>query len=89
MDSLAEIDSQQVETLAFRDNLLFDQFFLDEFVQRARDLGRACRVAFALDDRAIADHAIPMQRGIRREGDVYVAGLWYFPPELSPMSVRW
>jgi len=77
--SLAEIDSRRVETLVYRDNLFFDHFFLDEFIRRARELGKSCRVAFALDDRAITAHAIHMQRGIRREGDVYVADMWYFP----------
>lgn len=91
LDSLAEIDSRQVETLVYRDNLFFDHFFLDEFIQRARDSGQACRVAFALDDRAITAHALPMQRGIRREGDVYVADMWYFPrgvePDVRPLVI--
>ena len=73
VDSLAEIDSQRAETLVYRDNLFFDRFFLDEFIQRARQSGKACRVALALDDRAITAHAIHIQRGIRREGNVYVA----------------
>lgn len=83
-DSLAEIDSKPVETLVYRDNLFFDHFFLDEFIRQARELGRACRVAFALDDRAITAHAIYMQQGIRREGDVYVADMWYFPRGVEP-----
>jgi len=83
-DSLAEVDSREVETLIYRDNLFFDQFFLDEFIQRARESGKACRVAFALDDRAITAHAIHLQQGIRREGDVYVADMWYFPYGVEP-----
>jgi carbonic anhydrase/acetyltransferase-like protein (isoleucine patch superfamily) len=84
VDSLAQVDSQRVETVAYRDNLFFDQFFLDEFILRAQQAGKACRVAFALDDRAITAHAIHLQRGIRREGDVYVADLWYFPYGVEP-----
>jgi acetyltransferase-like isoleucine patch superfamily enzyme len=84
VDSLAEVDSRRVETLVYRDNLFFDQFFLDEFVRRARESGEACRVAFALDDPAITAHAIHMQRGIRREGEVYVADMWYFPHGVEP-----
>jgi len=84
VETLAEIDSQRVETLVYRDNLFFDHFFLDEFIQRARESGKACRVAFALDDRAITAHALQMQRGIRREGDVYVADMWYFPHGIEP-----
>ncbi len=84
VDSLAEIEDRRVETLVYRDNLFFDHFFLDEFIQRARKLGKACRVAFALDDRAITAHAIYLQRGIRREEDVYVADMWYFPHGVEP-----
>ena len=77
--SLAEVDSRPVETLVYRDNLFFDRFFLEEFVERARKQGKACRVAFSLDDAAINAHALYMQQGIRRDGDVYVADMWYFP----------
>jgi carbonic anhydrase/acetyltransferase-like protein (isoleucine patch superfamily) len=84
VDSLVEIDSQKVETLVYRDNLFFDEFFLDEFIQRARDSGKACRVAFSLDDRAINAHAVHLQRGIRPEGDVYVADMWYYPYGVEP-----
>jgi len=79
VDSLADVDSSAVETITFRDNLFFDELFLGEFIRRARELGRACRVAFSPDDPAITKHALPLQRGIVREGDVYVADLWYFP----------
>jgi len=84
VDSLAEIDSQRVETLVYRDNLFFDHSFLDEFIQRAWEQGKACRVALALDDRAITAHAAHIQRGIRREGNVYVADMWYFPHGVEP-----
>ncbi len=84
VDSLAEVDSRRVETLVYRDNLFFDQFFLDEFIQRARESGKACQVAFALDDRAIKSHAIHLQRGIHIEGDVYVADMWYYPHGIEP-----
>lgn len=84
VDSLGEVDSQRVETLVYRDNLFFDQFFLNDFIQQARKLGKACRVAFALDDRSITAHAIYMQQGIRREGKVYVADMWYFPYGVEP-----
>ncbi len=79
VDSLADVDPSRVETIAFRDNLFFDEPFLSEFVRRARGLGKACRVALSPDDSAITRHALPLQRGIRRKGDVYVADLWYFP----------
>jgi acetyltransferase-like isoleucine patch superfamily enzyme len=70
---------ERVETLVHRDNLYFDQIFIDEFVQRARATGKACQVAFSLDDKSIVSHALNLQHGIRREGDYYVADLWYYP----------
>jgi len=79
VDSPAEIEPKPMETLVYRDNLFFDRFFLDDFIQRARQSGKACRVAFALDDPAITAHAIHLQRGIQRKGDVYLAYMWYFP----------
>ncbi len=91
VESLAQITPQRVEMLVYRDNLFFDQYFLDEFIERARKLGKACRVAFSPDDRAINAHALYVQRGIRREGDVYVADMWYFPrgiePAVSPLVI--
>jgi len=77
--SLDHVPEERVETIVYRDNLYFDQPFIDEFIRRARALKKACQVAFALDDKAITTHAIQLQSGIRREGDVYVADVWYFP----------
>jgi carbonic anhydrase/acetyltransferase-like protein (isoleucine patch superfamily) len=65
--------------LVYRDNLFFDQPFIDTFVTAARRNGRACRVAFSRSDLAITRHAIYLQDGIRPYDDVYVADLWYFP----------
>jgi acetyltransferase-like isoleucine patch superfamily enzyme len=70
---------ERVETLMHRDNLYFDEHFIAEFIQRARETGKACQVAFSLDDQAIVSHALHLQKGIRREGDHYVADLWYYP----------
>lgn len=73
------------ETLVYRDNLFFDEAFIQTFLSRARSLGKACRVAFALDDVVMTRHALPLQSGIRREGDVYVANMWYYPRGLEEM----
>ena len=79
VDSFDEIGPERVETLVYRENLFFDQEFLETFLAKARKLGKACQVAFPLDDRAISEHALPLQRTIRREGELYVADMWYFP----------
>jgi carbonic anhydrase/acetyltransferase-like protein (isoleucine patch superfamily) len=87
VDSFDEIGPERVETLVYRENLFFDEPFIETFITTARRLGKACRVAFPLDDRAIVEHALPLQRTIRREGDLYVSDMWYFPFGLEE-SVR-
>jgi len=84
VNSLADVDPKRIETLAYRDNLFFDELLLSEFLARARGLGKACQIAFSLDDPAINEHALPLQRGIRQEGNVYVADIWYFPYGVEP-----
>ncbi len=79
-------NSDYQETLVYRDNLFFDQDFIKTFLIKARSLGKACRVAFSLDDEVIITHALPLQSGIRREGDVYVADMWYYPRGLEEMT---
>jgi carbonic anhydrase/acetyltransferase-like protein (isoleucine patch superfamily) len=74
-----QIQPERVETIVYRENLFFDEYFAEEFVTRARELGRPCRVAFSLDDKAIVTHALPLQRTIRRQDDLYVSDMWYFP----------
>ncbi len=79
VNSITEIGTERRETLVYRDNLYFDQRFIDEFIQRAQKSGKACQVAFRLDDPAINGQAVYLQRGIRRQGNYYVADLWYYP----------
>ena len=85
INSLSELGNDRVETLVYRDNLYFDERFIEEFIGRAQDLGKACRVAFELDDPAIEGQAVYLQRGIRREGNYYVADLWYYPYGVEPV----
>jgi carbonic anhydrase/acetyltransferase-like protein (isoleucine patch superfamily) len=79
VDSFDEITVDDEEVLVHRNNLFFDEPFIDAFLPAARASGKARQVAFALDDKAIVTHALPLQDGIRKKGDVYVADLWYFP----------
>jgi carbonic anhydrase/acetyltransferase-like protein (isoleucine patch superfamily) len=74
------------EMLVYRDNLFFDKDFIDTFLSKARLLGKACRVAFSLDDQVISRHALPLQNGIRREGSVYVANMWYYPRGIEDIT---
>jgi carbonic anhydrase/acetyltransferase-like protein (isoleucine patch superfamily) len=79
-------DAEYEETLVYRDNLFFDEAFVEAFLSQARSMGKACRVAFSLDDEVITAHALPLQSGIRREGNVYVANMWYYPRGLEEMT---
>jgi acetyltransferase-like isoleucine patch superfamily enzyme len=84
--------SDRSEMVVYQDNLFFDEPFIDTFISAARKKGKACRVAFSKSDQAIVKHAIYLQNGICREGNHYVANLWYFPqgieddPELLVMD---
>lgn len=86
VESLTELDRDREETLVVRDNLYFDEHFIEEFVTQAKRSGKACQVAFEPDDPAIIQHALYLQRGIRRQGNVYVADLWYYPYGIEPMA---
>ncbi len=92
-DSEIEVDTfeqipnaEQEETLVCRDNLFFDLAFLEAFLAKARSMGKACRVAFSLDDVVITTHALPLQSGIHKEGNFYVADMWYYPRSLEEMA---
>ncbi len=87
--ALEAMPRDRLETIVYRDNLFFDQAFIDHFLQRARASGKACRVAFLPGDPAIKTHALPLQSGIRlergfTEGELLVADMWYFPHGKEP-----
>jgi carbonic anhydrase/acetyltransferase-like protein (isoleucine patch superfamily) len=85
VDALSELENDREETLVYRDNLYFDQSFIDEFISRAQHSGKACQVAFSLEDAAITGQALFLQRGIRRQGNYYVADLFYYPYGVDPV----
>jgi hypothetical protein len=67
------------ELIIYRDNLFFDEFLFKDFITAARNSGQPAQIAFSKDDEAIVTHALPLQDGIRLEGDFYVADLFYYP----------
>jgi len=87
--TIEAMPADHIESIVYRDNLFFDQAFIDHFLKRARALGKACRVAFSPNDPAIKTHALQLQTGIRlekgfTEGDLLIADLWYFPHGKEP-----
>ncbi len=67
------------ELLIYKDNLFFNAELIDTFITEARSSGKPCQIAFALDDKTITTHALPLQNGIHRQGNVYVADIYYYP----------
>ena len=85
-DTVSEYESldqiprdDQSELLVYQDNIFFDETLLETFIDKARQRGRACRIAFSQNDLAITKHAIYLQDDIHLEGNVYVGNMWYFP----------
>jgi carbonic anhydrase/acetyltransferase-like protein (isoleucine patch superfamily) len=78
-DSVDELPSGAVECLVHRDNLYFDQEYIDAFMAAARTLGRPCRAAFASDNRTFTQHVLPLSTSFTRAGNLHLGDLWYFP----------
>lgn len=81
---LPEVDE---ECIVYRDNLLFDAEYLSGFLAMARQKGTACRAAFTLEDAAFREHALPLSISYTRDGDFYLADLWYYPDGIAPYAV--
>ena len=79
---LAEI---QEECLVYSDNLYFDSSYIRAFLEQARDRGLACRAAFPIRDPSFREHALPLSISYTKDGEYYLADLWYYPrgPEQS------
>lgn len=85
-DDLREAEGR---SLVYRDNLWFDQEFLEYFLNKAQALGGACRAAFPADDRAFRTYVLPLTTDFELARDVngqaiYLIDLWYFPDGYSP-----
>jgi acetyltransferase-like isoleucine patch superfamily enzyme len=66
-------------TLVYRDNLFFDEHYIQAFMEQARKHGRAVRAAFSSDDPAFREHALPLSHSYSPAGSRYLADLWYYP----------
>ena len=84
IDAPESMSSDVQEALVYRDNLYFDQPFIDEFIRLAKATGTACRAACAADDKAFTTYAKLLAQGFEpgRSPDnkpIYLFDLWYFP----------
>ncbi len=77
--------------LVYRDNLLFDQDYIDAFIREAKHHGRAVRAAFSSKDPAFREHCLPLSASYTPAGDFYLADLWYYPngpePDAEPLVI--
>ena len=73
------IPPDAAETLVYRNNLYFDQEYLDAFITAARKTGGPGRAAIAADNKTFKQHALPLSTSYTPEGNLYLADLWYFP----------
>lgn len=67
------------ETIVYRDNLFFDEAYIQAFLAAARKKKRACRAAFSAEDPAFKEHALPLATSYTPAGTLYLADLWYYP----------
>lgn len=85
------LPSAHEPTLVHRDNLFFDQPYLQAFMAEASRRNRPVRAAFRADDPAFREHALPLSTSYTPAGDLYLADLWYYPDgpaaEAEPLVV--
>jgi carbonic anhydrase/acetyltransferase-like protein (isoleucine patch superfamily) len=65
--------------IVYRDNLWFDNGYIQEFMLRAKNGKRAVRAAFSIEDGAFREHALPLSVSYTPAGNLYYADLWYYP----------
>ncbi len=65
--------------LVYRDNLYFDEGYIQAFISAAKASKRPSRAAFSIHDAAFREHILPLSSSYTPAGDVYLADLWYYP----------
>jgi UDP-N-acetylglucosamine diphosphorylase / glucose-1-phosphate thymidylyltransferase / UDP-N-acetylgalactosamine diphosphorylase / glucosamine-1-phosphate N-acetyltransferase / galactosamine-1-phosphate N-acetyltransferase len=66
-------------SIVYRDNLFFDEYYIDTFMEVAMKRKRPVRAAFRADDPAFREHALPLSTSYTPAGSLYLADLWYYP----------
>jgi carbonic anhydrase/acetyltransferase-like protein (isoleucine patch superfamily) len=67
------------QAIVYRDNLFFDEFYINAFMEKAIKGNRPVRAAFRADDPAFREHALPLSTSYSPAGSLYLADLWYYP----------
>ena len=66
-------------TIVYRDNLFFDEFYINAFIEEAVRRGKPVRAAFKSSDMAFREHALPLSTSYTPAGSLNLAELWYYP----------
>lgn len=75
----ARLPQSREPMFVYRDNLFFDDFYIQEFMFQAKKRGRPVRAAFSVDDPAFREHALPLSSSYTAAGALYLADMWYYP----------
>ena len=87
------LPNERVEMIVYRNNLFFDEGYINSFISTARKKKRAVRAAFSSDEPAFKEHALPLSTSYTMAGDLYLADLWYYPngpvADVEPLVVQY
>ncbi len=77
--------------IVYRDNLFFDEGFMQAFMREALRRPYPSRAALSIHDPAFREHCLPLSNSYTPAGDIYLADLWYYPhgpePSAEPLVV--
>ena len=79
------LPDDKIECIVYRDNLFFDDQFLDHFLSAGRRLKKPCRAAISYRDAAFREHALPLSKSYTKSNEVlsddeiYLVDMWYYP----------
>ena len=89
LHSIRDLDKVKEESVVYRDNLWFDEefleYFMDKAIEEAKRTGQATRAAFAESDPAFRTYTLPLALDLESSVDadtgetIYQLDLWYFP----------
>ncbi|MFO7536971.1 MAG: multidrug transporter [Chloroflexota bacterium] len=81
------IEKEPIESLVHRDNLFFNEALIQEFITRAKAGKRPVRLAFRIDDPALAAHVRPLTVSLVQKGELLLADMWYLPEGVAQSIV--
>ncbi len=86
VDHIEHLPHMQGPCLVYRENLYFDQAYIQAFLSKAQARKIPSQAAFSASDPAFSQHALPLSCSYRQRGDLYLAELWYYPDGLADQA---